>query len=106
MKKLLLLSVITLIALASCETYCDRNFPSETIPVDPLPEPSISDVDYPEGPEEMLAIFERMRLPVDDDLHLSDQRAVSAILGEYGEPLLSLVRLHMIRFDDLLGQVE
>ena len=97
---------ISSIVLASCKTYCDRNFPSETIPVDILPEPSISDVDYPEGPEEMLAVFERMRLGVDDPRYLSDRKAVAAILGEYAEPLLLLVKLHKIRFDDLLGQVE
>jgi hypothetical protein len=74
--------------------------------VDPLPEPSLSDVGYPAGPEEMLAIFERMDLPPDDEDHLSRSQAVAAILADYAEPLRVLVELHRDRFDDLLGQVQ
>lgn len=106
MKRLLPLLMISLTMLVGCETYCERNFPSETIPMDPLPEPSLSDVGYPEGPGEMLEVFRRMDLPEDDPSYISDIRAVATILADYAEPLRLLVDLHKDRFNDLLQQAD
>jgi hypothetical protein len=99
MRKLLLSLMIGSLALVSCRTC-----PPDLV-VDPLPEPSLSEVGYPTGPQELINVLARTHLDENNPEYLSDYRAAAAILALYAEPLRLLIELHKDRFNDLLDQV-
>ncbi len=100
MKKLWPLLMICLLVLVSCETYCERNFPSETVILLP-PEPSIDQVEHSWSTGPLFATLQDFKAG-----SISDDVAASQILSDYSLPLVTLIEAWKAWAEEVKAQVE